>query len=157
MRANRNQLTRYVAGLATRLWSMGADLDGEPALVVSGGGAISFSITASLPDSGIPDRARITIGERWAPAGREFERTGYAYDLVDYPRDRRRAFHRHDADRFLVAYDVAVHEHCEERLGQPTCDQYFGNPVVDGYRGIDLLMLAWTDDRLGCERLICLA
>ncbi len=39
---------------------------------------------------------------------------------------------RPDADRFVAAFDVAVHEHCEERVGQPTCDHYAGDPVPDG-------------------------
>lgn len=135
---------------------MGADLDGEPALVEDDNGRLSFRITASLPDSGIPDRALVSIGERWASVGDECERFEYGYDLVDHPRHRRRAFHRHDAEQFLAAYDVAVHEHCEEVLGAPTCDHYAGDPVLDAYRGIDLLMRAWTDEPLGCSELGCL-
>ena len=156
MRATRAQLKRYVVDLATRLWTMGADLDAEPYLVPDERGALVFEITASLPDSGVPDRALLSVSERWSVVGREFERTEYAYDLVDHPRHRRRAYHLHDADRFVAAFDVAVHEHCEERLGQPTCDHYAGDPVSDAYRGIDLLMLAWTGEPLGCGQLRCL-
>lgn len=145
-----------MADLATRLWTMGADLDGEPDLAEDDSGALSFDITASLPDSGVPDRALLSIGERWSAVGREYERTGYEYELIDHPKARRRAYHLHDADRLLAAFDVAVHQHCEERFGQPTCDHYYGEPVADGYRGIELLMLAWTDEPLGCEQLHCL-
>lgn len=135
---------------------MGADLDGEPELVEGSSGGLSFDIWASLPDAGVPDRALVSVNERWSPCGAEFERTAYEYDLVDHPRGRRRAYHLHDPEHFLAAFDVVVHEHCEDLLAKPLCDHYYGEPVLDGYRGIELLMLAWTEDRLGCDQLRCL-
>lgn len=157
MRATRSHLVRHAADLATRLWTMGADLDGDPVMTVKDDGTMTFRMDASLPDSGIPDRALLTVREEWRSIGREFERVAYAYELIDHPRRRRRAFHRHDTDRFLAVHDVAVHEHCEETLGLPACDHYAGDPVPDGYRGIELLLLAWTDEPLGCNGLRCLA
>lgn len=135
---------------------MGADLEGEPSLAQADDGALSFDIGASLPDAGLPQPAVLSISERWAVVGAEYERVEYGYDLVDHPGHRRRAYHRHDEQHFLAAYEVAVHEHCEEVLGAPTCDHYAGEPVLDGYRGIDLLVRAWTDDALGCNELRCL-
>jgi len=135
---------------------MGADLDAEPELIQDAAGTLAFTITARLPDAGLRDAAEAIVAERWSAAGAEYERTEYSYDLIDRPRLRRRAYHLHNADRFLAAYDVTVHEHCEERMGQPACNHYAGDPVRDGYRGIDLLVLAWTDEPLGCDRLRCL-
>lgn len=135
---------------------MGADLEAEPELTYEQEGSLSFRITASLPDSGIPDQALMDLAERWIPAGAEYERVEYGYDLIDHPRNRRRAYHRHDVPHFLSAFDVAVHEHCEELLREPTCNHYAGDPVLDAYAGTDLLMRAWTDGPLGCSELRCL-
>ena len=156
MRANRSQLKRYVSDLAVKLWSLGAELEGEPELVEDSAGNLGFSIAARMPDSGTPQHALLSVDEIWTPRGAGWERSEYAYDLIDYARDRRRAYHLHDAERFASAYDVLVHEHCEAILGAPDCSHYYGEPVTDGYSGVDLLLLAWTDDSLDCSALRCL-
>ncbi len=70
---------------------------------------------------------------------------------------RRRAYHRHHVAYFRAVAEVDVHEHCEERLGAPTCRHYLGLPVRDGYEAISLLFVAWTEPGpLGCERLDCM-
>lgn len=135
---------------------MGADVQGEPELLVDRNGALGYHLQALLPDSGTPDNALLHVEEVWRQAGDDWERIEYAYELVDLPRNRRRAYHLHYADYFQAAYDVIVHEHCEEILGSPACSHYFGEPVTDGYRGIELLMLAWTEEPLGCALLRCL-
>lgn len=156
MRATRAHLRRYVNDVATKLWSLGADLDGEPEALQDASGALRITVRARLPDAGIPRQALIRIDETWRRHGSEWERDEYAYELVDHPRRRRRAFHRHDAAHFAATHDVLVHEHCEEALGSPTCGHYAGDPVIDAYVGVDLLLLAWTDDALDCDELRCL-
>lgn len=156
MRATRAQLGGYVSKVATKLWSLGAEL-ATPELATDPHGNLAFLIEARLPDSGTPQQALVRIQELWRPAGAEWQRQEYTYDLVDHPRARRRAYHLHDADSFRSAYDVVVHEHCEEVLGSADCNHYYGDPIADAYHGVELLLLAWTeDDVLGCEDLLCL-
>ena len=129
----------------------------EPAIETDRHANVAFLIEARLPDSGMPQQALVRIRELWTPTGGDWERDEYAYDLVDHPRTRRRAYHLHNPDDFRSAYDVVVHEHCEEDLGAPRCAHYYGEPVADAYRGVELLLLAWTeDDSLGCGDLRCL-
>lgn len=156
MRATRAQLRRYVADVATELWSLGADLAGEPETLEDATGSLRITVQARLPDAGIPQGALIRIDETWRRRGSEWERDEYAYELVDHPRQRRRAFHLHDAAHFAAIHHVLVHEHCEETLGSSTCHHYAGEPVSDAYAGVDRLLLAWTDDPLGCDDLRCL-
>ena len=69
---------------------------------------------------------------------------------------RRRAFHRHDPNRFDRAFGVVVHEHCEEILGRPACDHYFGLPV-DAYEAIERFLSSWGQPTpLGCAGLRCM-
>jgi hypothetical protein len=57
-------------------------------------GTGSNTITAHLPGSIDPNAALITAQEIWQPTGSgRFERSEYGYDLIDYPANRRRAFH----------------------------------------------------------------
>lgn len=100
--------------------------------------------------------ALLSVEEVWSQIGGGWERIECAYELVDRPRNRRRAYHLHSAEYFRAAYDVVVHEHCEEILGDPDCSHFYGEPVIDGFRGIELLMLAWTEEPLGCGLLRCL-
>ena len=85
-----------------------------------------------------------------------YERVGYAYELIDHPRDRRRAFHQHDVGRWLRELGVTVHQHCEEKVGRPACAHYLGLPIDDGFEGLDRLLEAWTSPGdLGCDGLRC--
>lgn len=100
----------------------------------------------------------IEIFERWRPMGHDrFERVDYKFEIRHHELSYRRAFHRHDAERFLRAFDVATHEHCEATLGYPTCDHYFGEPVVDASDGFRRVYELWlTDARPDCPALSCL-
>jgi hypothetical protein len=150
------QVASYVGGLAVYLRNLGAEVP-EPFLERYGTGEIGFAITGELPGSDDPKPAVITAQEIWNPvaAGR-YEPAEYAYDLIDYPANRRRAFHMHDVPAYLARLGVTTHEHCEEVLGKPTCDHYLGLPVYSGYEGLNALLAAWSDPGLlGCARLRC--
>lgn len=157
MRAGRAQLTAYVVGLATYLVRIGSDLGAHPSIAVYDDGVLAFDIETTLPGTGWPTPADIRLSESWRPEGTGFERDEYEYELVDHQRNRRRAFHRHNAESFLRRTDSAIHEHCEELLGRPTCDHYVGLPIRDGYDAIERLLIAWTEPgKLGCADLDCL-
>ena len=148
------QIASYLGGLAVYLRNLGAEVL-EPVLDRYDSGEIGFAITAQLPGSNDPKPALITAQEIWQPAGSgRFERSEYGYDLIDFPANRRRAFHMHDVPAYLARLGVAVHEHCEEVLGKPTCDHYLGLPVHSGYEGLGALLACWSDPGpLGCSRL----
>lgn len=157
MRATRAQITSYVGGLATYLVRVGAELRTQPTLDVYDGGVLGFDIEAVLPGAGAPHSAEIRLSESWRPHGAAFERDEYEYELVDRERLRRRAFHRHHPETFLRRAETAIHEHCEEVLGQPHCDHCVGRPLRDGYEAIERILLAWTEPgNLGCAGLDCM-
>ena len=110
-----------------------------------------------MPGADAPRPAIIKMVEVWTPMRRgDHRRVGYAYDFIEYPLNRRRAFHRHDEEAFLRRFGVAVHEHCEEVLDQPTCGHYMGLPV-DGYEAIRRFTVLWGQaGALGCSRLRCI-
>jgi hypothetical protein len=142
--------------LAVYLRNLGAEVT-EPVLDRYGGGEMGFAITAQLPGSNDSRPALITAQEIWQPTGPgRFERAEYGYDLIDYPANRRRAFHMHDIPEYLARLGVTAHEHCEEVLGKPTCDHYLGLPVFTGYDGLNALLACWSDPGpLGCSGLRC--
>jgi hypothetical protein len=150
------QIASYLGGLAVYLRNLGAEVP-EPSLERYDTGEIGFAITAELPGPGDPKPAVITAQEIWNPAGvGRYERAEYAYELIDYPANRRRAFHLHDVPAYLARLGVTAHEHCEEVLGKPTCDHYLGLPVYSGYEGLNTLLACWSDPGpLGCSRLRC--
>lgn len=164
MRLTRARLNGYLAGLAKKTWTIGADLrSGEPALARDPRqGLIELALTAVLPSAGVLRPAELTIRERWALAGDtgdRWERVGYLYELDDHEMNRRRAYHWQDPEVFIRHFQVVVHEHCEEAMGMAACRHYAGFPVENGYAGIDLLLAAWTvapGGSLGCDRLVCL-
>ena len=59
-----------------------------------------------------------------------YERVGYGFEILHQELQYRRAFHRHDDEHFLRAFDVATHEHCETTIGYAVCNHYFGEPSV---------------------------
>jgi hypothetical protein len=150
------QVASYLGGLAVYLRNLGAEVP-EPSLERYETGEIGFAITAVLPGSNEPKPAVITAQEIWhAAAAGQYELAEYAYDLIDYPANRRRAFHMHDVAAYLTRLGVTAHEHCEEVLGKPACDHYLGLPVYGGYEGLNALLSAWSDPGpLGCARLRC--
>jgi hypothetical protein len=146
----------YLGRLAATLWNYGAEFP-VPSLDGYDDGAVGFEFVAALPGSTVPKPAMIKIAEVWTPSGSgQYTRTEYAYDFVEHPLDRRRAFHRHDERAFLREHGVAVHEHCEEVLDKPVCDHYFGLPV-DGDAAIRRFAVLWGQTSpLGCSRLRCI-
>ena len=100
----------------------------------------------------------IEVFERWRPIGPDrFERVHYRFEIRHHELRYRRAFHRHDAERFLRAFDVATHEHCEATLGYATCAHYFSDPVADARDGFRRVYELWlTDEKPGCSGLPCL-
>ncbi len=151
-------LGEYVSGLAKSTYSRGFELPANPLIEIDRTGFLSFSISGNRPDAAAAETAEISLDEIWRPLpGQRWERLEYTYDLIDRPRGRRRAFHLHDRDLAEATFGVAVHEHCEEALGEPTCGHYVGRELPHGYLGLELLMAAWVEPGvLGCERLTCL-
>jgi hypothetical protein len=148
-------LNEYIAGLAKALYTRGFDLPASPYRERAPSGSVQLAIRGSLAcAAGIA--TEISLEEIWAPTGTRFVCEEYAYDLIDRPNSRRRAFHMHDG--FMRAHvGVSAHEHCEEVLGQPVCDHYLGRELPNGYVALDLLLAAWLEpDRLGCDDLRCL-
>lgn len=116
----------------------------------------AFEIRGFLPTVA-SSRSVIEISEQWLTMGADlFERAAYRYELVDAERGYRRAFHRHNDAQFERHFGVVVHEHCESPIGHAPCPHFFGAPVRDGYRGIELLLKAWVADPPECAALPCL-
>lgn len=121
-------------------------------------GALLIDLECHLPADRRSASVELDIFERWRQTGPDqYERTDYEFELRHHERGYRRSFHRHDADRFLRAFDVATHEHCEATLGYATCDHYFGNPVIDASDGFRRLYELWLSDvKPDCSGLACL-
>ncbi len=150
------ELRRHLGTLASILWNYGAAFP-VPTLNPYEDGAFGFELRAVLPGPGVADPAEIVLAEAWEPVGQDdYRLTEYAYDFIERPLDRRLAFHRHDEEAFLRAFAVAVHEHCEERLGRPACDHYLGLPV-DAYEAVRRFTVLWGQPgRLGCDDRRCI-
>ncbi len=149
------QLRLHLGRLAATLWNFGADFP-VPTLDAYDSGEVGFSFTANMPGTDVPKAAIIKITEIWAPGAVGFALVEYDYDSVEYPLNRRRAFHRHSEDAFLRTFGVTVHEHWEESLGKPACDHYYGLPV-DAAEAIRRFTITWGQPGpLGCEHLRCI-
>ena len=151
-----SQVASYLGGLAAYLRNMGGEVP-EPLLDRYDTGEIGFEVSGQMSGTGEPKPAIITATEVWQAVGADrYERAEYAYDLVDFPCNRRRAFHMHDVPTYLTRLGVTAHEHCEEVLGEPTCDHYLGLPIYSGYEALNALLTCWSDPGpLGCARLRC--
>jgi hypothetical protein len=155
--ATLGELQLHVGRLATILWNYGASFP-EPTLDrYSDTGNVGFRFNAELPGDTLPGPATIRMAEVWDLSGPgEYRRFGYTYDFLEYPMDRRRAFHGHDPEHFAREFSVLVHEHCEEVLGVPACDHYYGLPV-DADEAIRRFTSIWGQRAsLGCDALRCL-
>jgi hypothetical protein len=154
--ATLHDLQSYLGTLSAILWNYGATF-AVPTLDTYGSAMAGFAFAAELPGPVAPKPAIIKMAEIWAASGPDaFDRREYEYDFIEYPLDRRRAFHGHDPDHFAREFGVLVHEHCEERLGSPDCGHYYGLPI-DGFEAIRQFASQWgqpTD--LGCALLRCL-
>lgn len=155
--ASLHELRGHLGTLSAILWNYGATFP-VPTLHRYDSGEVGFSFSADLPGSATPKPAVIKLAEIWAP-GRpdDFSRREYEYDFIEYPRDRRRAFHGHDPDYFAREFGVLVHEHCEEHLGSPACDHYYGLPI-SGFEAIRQFASLWgRSTQPGCARLRCIS
>jgi hypothetical protein len=152
------ELQNHLGTLAAILWNYGATFASPTLDRYEDTGNIGFEITAELPGSPSPKPAVIKLSEIWAlTAAGDFRRWEYAYDFVEYPLNRRRAFHSHDPEAFARDFRVLVHQHCEEILGSPACDHYFGLPV-DAFEAIRRFATAWGQPGpLGCADLVCMS
>lgn len=153
------ELARYAERLVLHVETTGADVTPQPELQFARRqGLARVEVRAELPGAGLPRQSRIELREIWRRGDRnDWELDGYAYDLIDHERRRRRAFHLHDRDFFIRRYRTVVHEHCEEEIGSADCAHFAGTPIRDGHDAIDRLLDVWTDDAaLGCADLECL-
>jgi hypothetical protein len=162
VRSSGEALEDYLGNTALLLERYGVVLDLGPddsvALDVSPKGSLSFALRGFLPDDHQPTQRIVEVREIWQPVGGDtYERSEYAYELVDRERDSRRAFHLHDADLFVRRFQVVVHEHCEQPIGHAPCAPVQGGPVRDSFEGVLRLVDAWIDpvDRV-CDGLQCL-
>jgi hypothetical protein len=155
VRLTSGELDDYVVDLAELAERYGITLnvsDG-PSLAVETepDGAQRFNLSGFLPDGRQPPRSIVQIAEAWLPdAAGGYERSEYRYELIDHERGYRRAFHWHDESYFEHRFGVVVHEHCESPMGSAPCPHYFGAPVRDGYRAIELLISIWVGDPPHC-------
>ncbi len=150
------EVRQYLGTLSAILWNYGATFP-VPTLDDYGVDEVGFSFRAELPGQATPRAAEIKLAEIWAPArSDELSRREYEYDFIEYPLARRRAFHGHDAGYFAREFGVFVHEHCEEQLGSPVCDHYYGLPI-DGFEAIRQFAATWGQAaQLGCTGLRCM-
>lgn len=151
-------LRGHLGTLSAILWNHGASF-AVPTLDSYDGETVGFSFEVDLPGPASPRPAVIKLAEIWAPQGRldDFRRREYAYDFIEHPLARRRAFHGHDPDHFAREFGVLVHEHCEERLGLPDCDQYYGLPIT-AHEAIRQFVSLWGQPGpIGCAALRCIA
>jgi hypothetical protein len=158
-----DELESYLASTALLLERYGVVLDLEEdealALEESHTGRLSFSVRGFLPDGRQPPQAIVQVREIWrlTTANGPYERTDYAYELLDHERNDRRAFHLHDPDVFVRRHDVVVHEHCERPIGSAPCAHVSGFPVRDAFAGVERLIDVWLEPRLpDCDGLPCL-
>ena len=157
-----SDLDGYLLGVADLAERFGVVLDRPRSapleLLEDAAGRLSYELRGSLAGGARAARAQVRISEEFTPHGLDrYERSRYAYELVDRERDFRRAFHLHHPDWFEQRFLVVVHEHCERPVGQVECAHYHGAPIRDGYAGIGVLLDAWTADPPDCAGLICLA
>lgn len=121
-------------------------------------GNLVIDLEGRLPTPARSGTVDLDLFERWRPMGaHEWARVEYAYELRHHELRYRRAFHRHDEARFLRAYGVATHEHCEATMGTETCGHYFGQPVMDVFDGFRRLYATWlTGQTPDCNASDCL-
>jgi len=154
---SRQGLNQYIVRLAESVYTRGFELPTTPAAEIDEAGYIHLSVIAVIDDK--TATATLNLDEVWHPLPSAlWQRNEYTYDLVDRGRQRRRAFHSHDRDVAEARTgSAAVHEHCEEVLGQAECAHYIGRELPNGYWAIDLLLAAWLEPaELGCSALDCL-
>lgn len=121
-------------------------------------GSLLIDLECRAPASRRSAPVDIDIFERWRAIGQDqYERADYKFELRHHELDYRRAFHRHDVEHFLAAFDVATHEHCEVTMGNVACGHYGGDPVVDAHDGFERIYDVWlANTKPVCAALPCL-
>lgn len=147
-----DELDAYAAGLTARVHSTGAEVESTLTYGQDGGSA-QLELIGHLPGG-----ASLVVKERWLRTfhDRQWEPSGYIYELLDVERGFRRGWHMHNPNWFARRHRVIVHEHCEQPIGTVACDHYAGVPVPNGWAGVDLAMKAWLVEFEGCAGLVCL-
>jgi hypothetical protein len=160
--ASTEDLLAYLADVIEVVERYGATVlppnDGEEVQWARVGDDLVMDIEARLPASHRSADADLDLQERWSPrAPAQWILVEYGYDLRDRELGYRRALHRHDADQFVRAWDVATHEHCETTLGYAVCGHYAGEPAADAIDGFLRLYGEWlANAKPDCSELRCL-
>ena len=158
MRLTDDGLETHLSRVADLLERYGLELDspGHALMIDEVAAARRLAVRAS-PPGGPSSGAVIEVRETWSGDGTgSFERSEYAYELLDHERNFRRAFHLHFPDWFERRFLVVVHEHCERPIGSVDCEHYEGVPIRDAFAGVLALVDAWTSDPPECSALRCL-
>ena len=152
-------LEAYARQLSQRVASTGADIVDNQIAYGAGDLVARVAVIADLPGGGYPKNSRLELSDSWARQDRDrpWRLYEYTYELLDHERDTRYALHLHSADWFVQTFHVAVHEHCENPIGNPACKHYKGEPVDSGYDAVERLLRIWTEDEPSlCGTLPCL-
>ena len=155
-------LLTYLADLIETVERYGATVlppnDADEVHWGSSGNDLVLDLGTRLPSPHRVRPAELVLQERWVPGGRgRWELAEYGYELRDPALNYRRALHRHDVDRFVGAFDVVTHEHCEATMGVEICGHYAGEPVSGAIDGFFRLYGIWlTYSRPDCSELRCL-
>jgi hypothetical protein len=156
--ADLGTIKRYIVAALKDLESRGFEVPVVAEARIDDDGLLAFWIEGTCHEASVGDPAEAVVREIWTPIGdRLWRRAEYAYDLIDRPARRRRAWHMHAIDQARSVLGSTTHEHCEEVLGQPACEPYRGFELANIHEGIALVDAAWTEPGpLGCASLTCL-
>ena len=163
IRATTDELLAYLADLVEEAERYGAAVetpDGEePAWVRTRPDLLVMRLAIHPPVAARQGKVEIELREHWIRTGRElWDAADYGYELRDEQVGYRRALHRHHPDRFIRAYDVATHEHCEVPIGRVACGHYAGVPLSGAIDGLRRLYGMWLEGRPpDCAALRCLS
>lgn len=158
MIADLGAINRYIVAALKDLETRGFEVPTIAEVAIDDDGVLAFAIEGACPEVSASGPAVASLREIWTPIGvRVWQRAEYAYDLIDHPAHRRRAWHMHAVDQARSVLGSAAHEHCEEGLGLPACDHYRGYELSSVHEGIALIDAAWSEPGpLGCSTLACL-
>jgi hypothetical protein len=160
--AREDALLTYLADLVERMERFGiaivAPNDDELELGREDDGCLVIDIQAIPPMARKSAAVEFDIFERWRPlGGGDYERVDYSFEIRHHELQYRRAYHRHHAEYFLRAWDIATHEHCQATMGVAACGHYYGEPVGSAWDGFWLLYDLWLSGaKPDCSVLHCL-
>lgn len=158
MRLTDHGLETYLSDVADLLERYGLEPDspGQGLTIDEAVGARRLAVRA-FPPGVRSTTAGVELRETWVGDGTgSFERSEYAYELVDQLSDFRRAFHMHFPEWFRRRFLVVVHEHCERPIGRIDCEHFEGTPIRDAFAGVLAIVDVWTGEAPDCSALRCL-